>query len=390
MRFPRAIQVARALSGLAPEHVAVVCADEPEAADPDLGAIYPDGARHVVRVPWTAPWLGYRRMRDRLLEHRMLVPDRFRPWLRPAAGTIRGGGLLARADALVTFGQPMSTHLLGLRLRRRPGVPWIAHFSDPWVDSPFRHASGTTTFLNRRLERAVLQEADLVVYTSEETVDLVARTHGDVLRAKVRVLPHSFDSELYPRVPDRHGPIVARYLGAFYGHRGPTELLAALRALQAHEPETTARLRVELVGSREHPLDPSLLAGLPDGLVTVREPVSYLDSLRLMRESDILLVLDASAEQSVFLPSKLVDYIGARRTIVALTPPGPAARLVARYGGGVADPADPSASAEVLGRAVEAAGSRRDTDVGDPAVVASYAQSVVAAAFADLVAEAVA
>jgi glycosyltransferase involved in cell wall biosynthesis len=137
-------------------------------------------------------------------------------------------------------------------------------------------------------------------------------------------------------------------------------------------------LRVELVGSREHPV------AVPDGLpVTLRDPVDYTESLALMRASDALLVVDAPAERSVFLPSKLVDYLGAGRPIVALTPPGAAADLVDRAGGWVADPADPVAGADALAAALRgAAAPSSDAE----AVRAAHAAPVVARRMRDIIA----
>jgi hypothetical protein len=66
--------------------------------------------------------------------------------------------------------------------------------------------------------------------------------------------------------------------------------------------------------------------------------VDYKTSLALMESADLLLVIDAPFDQSVFLPSKLVDYIGAQRPIFAITPPGTSAKLVSDLGGMVAHP----------------------------------------------------
>jgi glycosyltransferase involved in cell wall biosynthesis len=376
MRFPRAVQVARSLAALDERRLSIICADEPESDDRGLAAMYPDGDRRIVRVPWTKPARAYLRLRDRLLHDRLLVPDRYRPWLRAASRALEP--LVTPASVLITFGQPMSDHLLGLRLRRQRRLPWIAHFSDPWTDSPFRQTSAPVAAANLRLERAVVEQADRLVFTSVETVELVMAKYTPALREKALVVPHAFDPRLYPEARPHPGSVVVRYLGAFYGDRTPLALFDALRALP-----TTLGLRVELIGSSESTLPATALAGLPPELVRIREPVPYLESLRLMRESDVLLVLDAPAEQSVFLPSKLVDYLGARRPIVALTCPGAAAELVRRFGGWVADPRDPRAGAAALAAAIES----RSSGFGNRAVAAEYEVGRVSASFAAVVAD---
>ena len=46
----------------------------------------------------------------------------------------------------------------------------------------------------------------------------------------------------------------------------------------------------------------------------------------------MLLILDAPFKISVFFPSKLVDYIGANKPILAITPEGSCAEIVRKLG----------------------------------------------------------
>jgi hypothetical protein len=67
----------------------------------------------------------------------------------------------------------------------------------------------------------------------------------------------------------------------------------------------------------------------------------------------VLLVIDAPAPApdvpSVFLPSKLVDYLPLRKPILGITPdPGASARLLRRLGCPIAPPEDVPAIASAL------------------------------------------
>jgi hypothetical protein len=129
----------------------------------------------------------------------------------------------------------------------------------------------------------------------------------------------------------------------------PDVLLSVLRKVTARSPHLLQGVRFEFYsrfpdGASQFSRPP----GLPPGLWESREPVDYLASLRLMQEADGLLTLDAPFAPSVFLPSKLIDYVGARKPIWSISPPGAATELTRSVGGWVSDPRDPCAVESVL------------------------------------------
>jgi len=312
-------------------------------------------------------------------------PDEFRSWVpraeRAVAAKLHETGFAP--DVLVTFGEPMSDHVLGLKLKRRLGVPWVAHFSDPWVDSLYRRSEVFANLINRRLESEVVSQADRLIFTSAETVDLVMRKYPAGWRAKIAVVPHSYDPALYS-APARHGKFTARYIGNFFRGRTPIPLFRGLRRLASRRPDALKDWRFELVGriAARHLWHPARQA-LPDGLVNVVPTVPYTRSLALMAESDLLLVIDAPDDLSVFLPSKLVEYLGAGVPVMGIVPPGASASLIAKLGGVIADPRDPKAIALELERAMELARTWRSTGKpwGDAAIRDRYRIATVAAEF---------
>ncbi|MCA1629389.1 MAG: hypothetical protein LC774_03275 [Acidobacteria bacterium] len=333
-------------------------------------------------------------------------PDEYAAWKADALGAVAE---FKRSrdyapDALVTFSQPAIDHLVGLELKKLFRVPWIAHFSDPWVDNPFHATDRATRAFNLAAEREVAAAADRLVFTSEETVDLVMSKYPPAWRAKARVLPQCYDPQLYPaRETDEDakqkngGPkggggskLVVRHVGNFYGARTPAPLIGALAALRESDESALGDVAFELIGVT----DDSIVAkaggeSLPPGLVRASPPVGYRESLRLMADADGLLVIDAPADVSVFLPSKLIDYVGAGRPVFGFSPRGAAASLIARLGGWTVDPADARGGSDALKTFLAYLRSRRtDASVwGEPAVRREYEATHLAGKFEGIVRE---
>lgn len=355
---PRAIQVSRLLKHLKASTVLVCEGDNGERTDSAGLGDMESFLDEMLRVPLTTS--TGRDLLNRLSRRVYLpvwsrTPDQLGPWKKPVHKTIDRfmSTHQYRPDVLVTFAFPLVDNIIGLQLKRRLKLPWLAHFSDPWVDSPFRTDDPLTRALNARLEQNVIERADRLVFTSSETADLVMQKYDPALRSKVRIVPHAFEPQLFQSVPNNNdGRLIIRYLGDLYQSRTPKPLFKALEILSETEPELLRKFCFEIVGDvHELNLEQMGLSQLPEGLVVFRPRVDYSESLSMMTSASGLMVIDAPVEkntESVFLPSKLIEYVGADRPIIGLTPPGTAAYLISRLGGWVADPG----SAEEVARVV--------------------------------------
>ncbi|MDX6693383.1 MAG: hypothetical protein QOF02_986 [Blastocatellia bacterium] len=391
LAYPRSGQVARLLKHMRAS-TTLVCADEAGARrDPTIEPQAEAALRACLRVPFAQD--GWRDTAGRIAARLRAPlwnksPDEYASW-KPSVLKAVAELLNARADApdvLVTFGQPMSDHLIGLELKRRHGWPWAAHFSDPWVDNPFHLYDALTRARNRSLERSVMTAADRLIFTSDETIEMVMAKYPSEWRSKTRVLPQSFDPALYPTRASRISQaLTIRYTGEFYGRRTPKPLIATLRAILSAQPELLQDVRFELIG----PVDPltlvdSGLESLPAELLVIKPPVNFQESLSLTASADGLMIIDAPARKSVFLPSKLIDYIGAGRPIIGLTPPGAAATLIQQLGGWVADPSDVPAMTKAMTAFLSLLRDNKPAAApswGEPSVRQRYEAPVVANSF---------
>ena len=298
-----------------------------------------------------------------------------------------------RYDAMITWSQWHSVHLVGLALKKRfQKLPWIAHFSDPWVDNPFTNYDPIRRAYNRYLEHKVYGSADILSLTSRETIDLVFVGSRAQYRGATMEIPHVFDPALYPDAqPPQAGRLLFRSLGAFYGPRSPEPLFQALAMLRQRDPVLLDRIGVELIGSvPAHFLKSTALRTLPADTVRVLPAVDYRASLGLMRSADLLLNVDAPLAHSPFLPSKLVDYIGAARPIFGITPPGAASRVITDLGGWVAEPENPEAIAVSLAVAARFIEANRGKCWGDAALRDQYSPILVGPRFGQIIDRAIA
>ena len=356
---PRAIQVSRLLKHLNASTVLVCEGNGAERTDSAGLGDMESFLQRMLRVPLTKSSPG-RDLLNRFSRRIQLpvwsrTPDSLGSWKKPVLKTIDQfmGTQQFRPDVLVTFAFPLVDNIIGLELKRHFKLPWLAHFSDPWVDSPFRTDDPLTKALNARLEQNVIERADRLVFTSGETAELVMKKYRPALRAKVRIVPHAYEPDLFSGVPNSNGDrLVIRYLGDLYLSRTPKPLFRAIETLSATDPELLKRFRFEIVGDvHDLNLEQMGLSQLPEGLVVFRPRVDYCESLSMMTSASGLMVIDAPVAkhaESVFLPSKLIEYVGADRPIIGLTPPGTASYLISRLGGWVADPGSAEQVADVV------------------------------------------
>ena len=296
----------------------------------------------VVRVPDTIYEFAIRAM-GRFIKTLKLLPDYNFGWFWKASNVALKVLREEQAQVLLSYAMPATCSLVGLRVKRVAGIPWVAYFSDPWIDNPYFKYPKVAYFANEKMERRVIENADAVVFPSERIRELVMRKYPGGWKAKTFVIPHPLDPELIrPIHKGENNKITFAYVGRLYHKRKPDFLFEAIKRILKDSPEVAKRIQVLLVGYIE-PRHKKMIRDFGiHPIVSHIEPVPYVKSLEFMMNADVLLLIDAPSElPSVFLPSKLVDYISTLRPILALTPvQGESADVVRKVNGIVVEPDD--------------------------------------------------
>lgn len=220
----------------------------------------------------------------------------------------------------ITCAHPMDSHLVGLRIKKAfPDLAWLAHFSDPWAMNPM---ANTRMLWQRKLkcyiEKKIIERADKIIFVSDLLLNYVMNNHPEQID-KALCLPHSYDPELYPDVKsDNEGILTITYAGGLNRKRNIQPLIRVLSNLIKNNVDIS-RLKLQFVGD-ETVSAAEDLNSIYGGIAHSVGRVSYTESLRLMKKSGLLLLVDADFENSPYFPSKLADYFGACRPILGITP----------------------------------------------------------------------
>ncbi len=124
----------------------------------------------------------------------LFIPDARKFWIKPSVAFLDSYLKANPVDCIITTGPPHSLHLIGLKLSKRTGLPWLADFRDPWTEIGYQKKLKLTHFAQQKhqhFESKVLNTADHILATSYATQKLLqAKTSKPV-----SCITNGFDEE---------------------------------------------------------------------------------------------------------------------------------------------------------------------------------------------------
>lgn len=263
----------------------------------------------------------------------------FRPdprclWIRPSVRYLKKYLEEHPVDLIVTTGPPQSMHMIGLRLAKETGLPWVADFRDPWTKIfYFKHLSMTpaTERWHKKMEKAVLDEASAVVAVSP----LVQQEFQAMTDTPVELITNGFDECDFPSEKDTEaygGPdkdFTITHTGLFAADGNPTVLWDVLREKYQADDDFRKQLRIKLIGKN----DEQILKALKDrGLQEALTDMGYQPhsvAVEQQRKASILILpLRKEPEYKAVLPGKLFEYMASERPVLGIGQPDGAMAMI--------------------------------------------------------------
>lgn len=249
------------------------------------------------------------------------IPDARKFWIKPSVRFLSKYLKNNPVDVIISTGPPHSMHLIGLGVKRKTGIAWIADFRDPWTQIDFYDKLELTRYADRRhrrLEARVLNEADRIVTVSPSWVEDYHHLSG----REIDLITNGYDPADFVDRDKLETDDCMTHIGSINEDRNPVALWEVLNECLEKNEILPDDFRLRLIG----PVDGSALAAIKTqpALASRLEHIPWKDHGEVvvdMMKSGVLLLLVNMAPNSLgILPGKLYEYMGSGRPILAVGP----------------------------------------------------------------------
>jgi glycosyltransferase involved in cell wall biosynthesis len=269
-----------------------------------------------------------RRVRD-LVKCFVRVPDDYGAWMPAALARAFALARSRKFDAVLSSAPPPNVHFIARVVSTRLKIPWIADYRDLWSGPYGPHFSRYYGPMRLKifygLERWLLRGAARLTTTTKGHALALSQNFA---RKDVETIPNASDPSIWETIDDpKPDEFRFCYAGQVYPKlRTPDLLFSAIAKLREMQDPAGLAARFDFFGNApELTLESAARHGMSDA-VRAHGLVDRRSALTAERTAAVLLLLlnmvdDADTIENANPGSKIFEYAGARRRILALGAP---------------------------------------------------------------------
>ena len=247
------------------------------------------------------------------------IPDARKNWVKPSVEFLSDYIKENTIEAIITTGPPHSLHLIGLQLKAQLGVKWLADFRDPWTTIGYHKdlkLSKSSAEKHKALESQVLQSADQIIVTSENTKkEFLLKT-----KQPITVITNGYDAHKIAR-PEKDETFTLAHIGSLLSERNPKQLWEALKELIDEYDDFRSTFQLKLIGVVSEAVLQTFKEYSLESYINNLGYLSHEEALKAQMESRVLLMVEIDSEDAkVIIPGKLFEYMASGTPIIAVGP----------------------------------------------------------------------
>ncbi|MDO5980435.1 glycosyltransferase family 4 protein [Flavivirga spongiicola] len=247
------------------------------------------------------------------------IPDARIGWVKPSVAYLSKYISENNIETVITTGPPHSLHLIGLQLKERLGVKWLADFRDPWTTIGYHKQLKLTNVSKEKhiaLEKKVLNTADQVIVTSSTT----KKEFQQITSQPIEVITNGYDYESASTLKlDSRFSI--SHIGSLLSKRNPEILWNVLSDLVKENNAFSKDFQLNFIGAVSEDVLESIKNNELSNYINEVGYVSHKEAVMFQKKSQLLLLVEIDSEDTkCIIPGKLFEYMVSNRPIIAIGP----------------------------------------------------------------------
>ncbi len=247
------------------------------------------------------------------------IPDSRKYWIKPSVNFLAEYIQSNNIDVIITTGPPHSLHLIGLLLKQKFSLKWIADFRDPWTDIDYFHQLPLTKRSKKKhhkLEQKVLKNADAVLVIGKTMQDKY-----QVINKNAIVISNGFDGEINSNQIDLDSKFSISHIGMMNADRNPKMFWKVLSELIKENTAFGKDLQVNLIGKVEPEIIKEIIGLDLKNHVNLIDYMPHDKVIKFQRSSQVLLLpINNVPSAKGIITGKIFEYLQANRPILAIAP----------------------------------------------------------------------
>lgn len=224
-------------------------------------------------------------------------------------------------DVMITRG--FCTDVVGIYMKKKYGIKWIANWNDPYplVKFPAPYGQGPKGRIpanELKVFRDVLENATIHTFPSHRLRKYMLQYYNGVSIDNTRVISHMAYSQLSSKKENRsHKVFKMVHIGDLHRPRSPKYFIQALASAisKRHIP-----IECHFIGQVDYETS-ALIRNLDlENIITIHSSITYTESLHWLSQADMSLIIEAICEEGIYLPTKFVDAMQRFTPVFCISP----------------------------------------------------------------------
>ena len=249
------------------------------------------------------------------------IPDARKNWVKPSVEYLSKYIQENNIETIITTGPPHSLHLIGMQLKQKLGVKWLADFRDPWTTIGYHNQlklSKKSATKHKQLEKEVLLNADEIITTSFTT----SKEFQSIVNKHVITITNGYDDQKKSSV-ELDKKFTCSHIGSLLSQRNPEVLWKVFQELINENEDFKNNFQLNLIGVVSEDVLNSIYKHQLKEYVNLIGYVSHQDAVNYQKQSQVLLLIEIDSEDTkCIIPGKLFEYMVSERPIIAIGPKG--------------------------------------------------------------------